>query len=194
MITNHIGIKATFVLAVGFVFLFSSCRETETGQATVALKSQVVTQQSQVDWKAAQQHAPFDDSRLSQQQAQTLKKAALPLLLPDKPELISTGIATAGPGWYAVSMKQDGFSVLVSGSTRHVTVPGEEPADLPEYGKKDLRVVRAEGIAEVAFKAYGAIYTLTVECENPETDMHCKDDTYILELADKLLRSRVNHN
>lgn len=191
---NHFGITLTFVWVLGCIFFLLSCREAETGQAKSVQQIQVVTQQSAVDWKAAQQHALFNDAQLSKQQAQALKKAVLPLLLPDKPELIATGIMSAGPSWYAASMKHEGFSVVVSGSTRHVTVPGAEAPDLPEYRKQDLRVVRAEGIAELAFKAYGAIYTISVECEDPEADTHCKNDSYILELADKLLRSKVNHN
>ncbi len=191
---NHSGVTKTVFFVLGCIFFLLSCREGETGRAASAQQSQIVTQQSTVDWKSARRHALFDDSRLSTQQAQTLKKAALPLLLPDKPELIAAGIMTAGPSWYAASMKHEGFSVVVSGSTRHVTVPGAETADLPEYRKQDLRVVRAEGIAELAFKAYGAVYTISVECEDPETDSHCKNDDYILELAEKLLRSSVNHN
>ncbi len=191
---NPSGVTKTVFFVLGCIFLFLACREGETGRAASAQQSQVVTQQSTVNWKSAQQHALFDDARLSKQQAQTLKKAALPLLLPDKPKLIASGIMTAGPSWYAASMKQEGFSVVVSGSTRHVTVPGAATANLPGYRKQDLRVVRAEGIAELAFKAYGAIYTITVECADPATDTHCKDDAYILELADRLLRSRVNHD
>lgn len=190
---NHLGVTIALFLTLGCIFLFLACRETEAGRVAHAQQNQVVTQQSKVDWKAAQQHALFDDSRLSKQQARALKKAALPILLPDYPELIVTGIMTAGPSWYTVSMKQEGYYVVVSGSTRHVRVPGAEAANLPEYHKQDLRVVRAEGIAELAFKAYGAIYTLTVECEDPETDTHCKNDSYILELADNLRRSRINH-
>ncbi|MHC4676591.1 MAG: hypothetical protein ACYTBZ_29250 [Planctomycetota bacterium] len=191
---NHLGVTVTFLLALGWIFFLLSCREGETGRAASVQQSQVDAQQSAADWKSAQQHALFDDSQLSKQQALALEKAALPLLLPHKPELIAAAIMTAGPSWYAVSMKHEGFSVVVSGSTRHVTIPGAQPAKLPEYRKQDLRVVRAEGIAELAFKAYGAIYTISVECENPKRDTHCKDDGYILELADGLLRSRVNHN
>ena len=189
---THLGVTIALFILLGGIFFFLSCREAETGQAAATPKSQAVTQQSTIDWKAARQHAVFDDSRLSKQQTRALKKAAIPLLLPDKPKLVDAGIMTAGPDWYAASMKQEGFSVVISGSTRHVTVPGAKAADLPEYGKQDLRVNRAEGIAELAFKAYGVIYTISVECEDPEADPHCKEDAYILELADKLLRSGVN--
>jgi hypothetical protein len=191
---NHYHITFTFAWVLGCIFFLLSCREAETGQSAIAQQSQVIIHQSTVNWEAAQQHALFNDSQLSQKQAQALKKVTLPLLLPNKPELIATGIMSAGPDWYAASMKHEGFSVVVSGSTRHVTVPGAEMPNLPEYRKQDLRVTRAEGIAELAFKAYGAIYTISVECEDPENDKHCKNDSFILELANKLLRSRVNHN
>ncbi|MGD2184613.1 MAG: hypothetical protein PVI71_00740 [Desulfobacterales bacterium] len=191
---NRLGVRITFFFVWGCGLLFLGCWETEAGRTARAQQSQIVSRQSTVDWKAAQQHALFDDSRLTKQQARALKKAALPLLLPNKPELIATGIMTAGPSWYAVSMKHEGVSVVVSGSTRHVTVPGAEATNIPELRKQDLRVVRAEGIVELAFRAYGAIYTISVECADPATDPHCKNDDYILELADKLLRSRVNHN
>lgn len=191
---NHLAVTITVFVLFGCLLLFVSCREGEAVRQASAQQSQAVTRQSTVDWKAAQQHAVFDDSQLSKPQTQALKKAALPLLLPQKPELIATAIMTAGPSWYAASMKHEDFSVVVSGSTRHVTVPGAQAVKLPEYRKQDLSVVRAEGIAELAFRAYGAIYTITVECEDPETDTHCTEDTYILELADKLLRSRANQN
>ena len=190
---NYLSTAAKSFAVLGCILFLLACWQTETGRSTNPQKSQVISQQSKVDWKSAQQHALFDDAQLSPQQVQALKKAALPLLLPNKPELIATAIMTAGPSWYAASMAQEGFSVVVSGSTRHIRVPGAQ-ADLPEYRKQDLRVVRAEGIAELAFKAYGAVYTISVECENSETDTHCKNDDYIMELADKLLRSRVNHN
>ena len=191
---NHYCITLTFAWILGCILFLLSCREAETGQDASGQQSQVITQQSAVNWEAAQKHAPFNDSQLSKQQEQALKKATLPLLLPNQPKLIATGIMSAGPDWYAASMKHEGFSVVVSGSTRHVTVPGVEVPNLPEYRKQDLRVTRAEGIAELAFKAYGAIYTISVECEDPENDKHCKNDSYILELANELLRSKVNHN
>ena len=191
---NHYHITFTFAWVLGCIFFLLSCREAETGQAAIAQQNQVIIQQSTVNWEAAQQHALFNDSQLSKQQAQVLKIATLPLLLPNEPELIATGIMSAGEDWYAASMKHEGFSVVVSGSTRRVTVPGVEVPNLPEYRKQDLRVTRAEGIAELAFTAYGAIYTISVECEDPENDKHCKNESYILELANKLLRSKVNHD
>lgn len=191
---NHFAITLTFLWVLGCIFFLLSCWGAGSDRADNAKQSQVVTQQNTVDWTAAQQHALFNDSQLSKQQAQALKKATLPILLPDKPELIAKAIMSAGSYWYAASMRHESFSVVVYGSTRHVKVPGAKAPKLPEYRKQDLRVTHAEGIAESTFRAYGAIYTISVECEDPKTDTHCKNDSYILDLADKLLRSKVNHN
>ena len=101
---KHLGASLTLFFLMGGIFFFLSCREAETGQAAAAPKSQVVTQQSTVDWKAARQHARFDDARLSQQQARTLKKALKP------PHLSSHNVVIAK---YFLRFIASGFIIFV---------------------------------------------------------------------------------
>ena len=181
-------VSLVFVLAL----VWASCGGSEEGRPSPSQPRQVVPLQSEIDWEAARQHPRFDDAQLSEQQSRALEEASIPVLLPNEPESVRTALVTAAPGWYSLSMKHEGFSAVVSGSTHQLRVEGVQPPQLPEYGEDDLRVVRAEGIAELVFRAYGAIYTISVECEDPENDEHCTDDAYSLEIADKLLLSGVN--
>ena len=179
-------------VAFAFALVWVSCGGSEESRASAAQPRQVVPQQSDIDWEAARQHARFDDAQLSEQQSRVLEEALIPVLLPNEPESVRTAVVTAAPGWYSLSMKYEGFAVVMSGSTHQLRVEGVQPPQLPEYGMDDLRVVRAEGIAELVFRAYGAIYTISVECEDPENDEHCTEDAYSLEVADKLLLSGLN--
>ena len=71
-------------------------------------------------------------------------------------------------------------------------LPDDVSVDLPRLGSDPLRVDRGEGIAEVNFRAFGVVYTVSVECEDPEGDSHCADDDFALELAGRLQLSGVN--
>jgi hypothetical protein len=49
------------------------------------------------------------------------------------------------------------------------------------------RVSQTEYGRELSFNRYGAAYSVTVECAEPETDTRCTSETYVRQLADALM-------
>lgn len=54
-------------------------------------------------------------------------------------------------------------------------------------GPGGFRITRTRYGQEVTFNRYGAAYSLTIECDAPESDPRCTGEAYARQLADSLL-------
>lgn len=140
---------------------------------------------SQIDWTAAATHVGLDRAALDNAQRQLLTEAPLPALLPSDPNLLAHAILTTGERWYAASASWDRHNVFVQGRSASFLVPGLESD--PESAS-DFSVTRNELIVDLSFVAYGAAYTITVECDSPLDDPRCTEDDYVIGLAESLAR------
>jgi len=151
---------------------------------------ELVPEDSEVEWEAEPEHATLDDTRLSETQRQAIQTSPVPVLLPDSNPLLSTALISTGDYFYAASMDDEDVTVVVSGASRVVRIPGApEP---PAFGDHELTLTRNEGIVELSFKSYGVYYDVTVECFQPFTDPRCTQDAYLLDLADGLMRAQAD--
>jgi hypothetical protein len=141
---------------------------------------------SEIDWSQAKTFEQADFAGLDEQQRARLVDAPVPALVPDVAELHASATATTGEHWYALSLDGDQHSVYVSG-TRHVTVvEGLELVDEQPDLEDDFRMTRTDGIVSLAVNAFGAAYTIEVECARPGTDERCIEDDYVVSLANAL--------
>lgn len=144
-----------------------------------------------VDWESAQHHIPLDREMLNETQAAKIDGADLPVLLPSVEGLTKSAVITTGPNWYAASMDQGDVTVLVSGTTEHLSTVKDQVAELPVFGDHNLSLQRSEGIVELSFAAYGAVYSIDIECFHHTSDPSCTEDQYAISIADELARANA---
>lgn len=141
-----------------------------------------------VDWDDASLYEALDPKALPEGMEKVVHASSVPVLMPGLPELVEAAFITHGEYWYAVSMQQGDHSVLIQAS-RMAFADDEEHApkiEKPVEGQA-LEVSRNSLIATVVFPAFGLIYTIDVECENPDSNPHCTEDDYILDVAKSLV-------
>lgn len=74
----------------------------------------IEAQELSVDWQAAAEHPPLVTDQLSDEQQQAINEAAVPVLLPDDPQMLSDTVLTNGEYYYAASMSEDDVSILAN--------------------------------------------------------------------------------
>lgn len=128
-----------------------------------------------IDWASAAEYPRILPEHLSPDARAKLAQAPLPALLPDVPEVLEAAIITQGPHWYAASVPMGDYTLYVSGTRLALEIPGLEPPTMP---LDPVRITRNELIVNLTFDAFGASYTLELECDNPTTHPVCtRDDT-----------------
>ena len=152
---------------------------------------QLVTEDLEVNWSEARSYRGVHVWRWAEQQREVARASPVPVLVPDlvlREESLLEGppTITTGENWYAVSIHGDEHTVLITGTTRRVRVAGAQTAELPVLGKDRISLTRAEGIVELSFMAFGAVYTINIECFRPDEDVRCTEDPYALQLAAEL--------
>ena len=89
---------------------------------------------------------------------------------------------TAGAVWYGASVPLDGATLYLHGSV----VAHPAPPDARPRPAGEVTLSREAGIVAVSFDAYGAAYSLHVECASPFEDERCAGDDFALSLVDGL--------
>jgi hypothetical protein len=142
---------------------------------------------SEIDWAAARQHRQVAPTKLDDEQLARLVDSPVPALLPERPELLDGATVTGGEHWYAVSLDGDAHSVYVSGTRLVTVVEGLEVVDEQPELEDDFRITRVDAIVSLSVNAFGAAYTIEVECARPTTDARCVEDDYVVSLANALV-------
>ncbi len=140
-----------------------------------------------IDWQAAQAH-PQLDAALSAAQAQTLRRATLPVLLPVDGPWLAHGIATAAADWYTLSAPVGDLTVVIQGDRMATLDPTLVPPRWTPPAWQTPLVTRNEGIVEATFLAFGASYVVAVECAMPDSDARCTQDEFVLALIAAMRR------
>jgi hypothetical protein len=141
-----------------------------------------------IDWTSAASMPPVAPSALPAQSQDAIERATLPVLVPRDESLLGSATVTAGPAWYAVSMHADGHHVSIHGTKQMVHQPSLA-ADVPPERRRapgETSITRTHGIVTVSFEAFGASYTIDVECDRPMEDTRCTDDAYGLSIHESL--------
>ncbi len=149
----------------------------QTAQALTAVETAI-------DWESAQRHVRFDMNLLSPEQREHITAVRIPVLLPQDAMLVQSAVVSVGDGWYTAAMSGGDYFVSITGSSRHLDIPGAGLENLPIYGDHQRGLSRSEGTLELDFTAYGVIYNVSIECDDLR-DPHCSD-AYALQIADEL--------
>ena len=140
---------------------------------------------------AVQGNLPF--ARPTNPEAAAVTATTLPVLIPGTAALGLDGNARVllfpRPDFYTLSITAPGLVIEVFGTRlAHARTP--DPLSTRRLNATDgdgYRVGQTEYGRELSFNRYGAAYSITVECDQPETDTHCRNDAYIRQLANSLI-------
>lgn len=133
-----------------------------------------------VDWTAAANHPPLA-ATLTPSQRRMLRRATLPVLVPDRHAALDVAVATADVDWYTLSASWDGITLVVQGDRVATLDPDLAPAGWVAPTWSQPLVTRNEGIVEATFLAYGASYVVSLECAQPLQDPRCTEDAAVLD-------------
>ncbi|WP_300530310.1 hypothetical protein [Maricaulis sp.] len=122
-------------------------------------------------------------------QAIQANSTRLPVLMPSR-----TSLGLAEEPVVLLFPQEDFFTISITGpdilievfGTRLAHARAPDPVTLRRLRTSDgdgLRITRTEYGAEANFSRYGAAYSVTVECDNPETDPRCTQADYVRGLA-----------
>tara|TARA_R110000868_G_scaffold165291_1_gene398219 strand:- start:2633 stop:3346 length:714 start_codon:yes stop_codon:yes gene_type:complete len=131
--------------------------------------------------------------RPSNREAGNVAETRLPVLVPNMGILSSSPPPTVllfpQPDFYTLSISGDGLVIEVFGTRlAHAIAPDPLSArQLRATGPDDLRVSATEYGQVADFNRYGAAYTVTLECDNPQSDPRCADDELVRRLARSLV-------
>lgn len=140
------------------------------------------TQVAEIDWTSVDQEVPMEVT-LDVDQRETLRRAEVPVLLPDNQMLLESATYTAQSDWYAAAMEGDGVSVYVSGTRLEFVHPS---IDERQVDADEPRVTQNELIMTLSLKRWGAAYVVEVECDRPSEDARCEDEGYVREIGRSL--------
>ncbi len=107
-----------------------------------------------------------------------------PLLLPSGDQLRAAAFLTAGPTWYAASIKQPGLTITIEANNvafERPHVRAAMPDGPPARGAP--RVGRNEDIMQADFVTDGVAWTVAVECHEHESDRRCTESAYVRQLV-----------
>lgn len=131
--------------------------------------------------------------RPSNREAGEVSNTRLPVLVPNM------GILSGSPAptvllfphedFYTLSISGDGLVIEIFGTRlAHAVAPDALSArQLRATGPDELRVSATEFGQVADFNRYGAAYTVTLECDNPQSDPRCADDQLVRRLARSLV-------
>lgn len=151
--------------------------------------SPVMAQEARIDWDAARRDAAAVTSRAAlpvNRPAAILEEIPLPVLLPALAELVLSREGGAPgvllftrPGSYTASFRIDRVGLELTGMARaalgHDAGGGVPAATLTEAGQ------------DASFSRYGAGYTLSIRCSDPQADPRCTDADFARYIVDNLV-------
>ncbi|SDM25501.1 hypothetical protein [Maricaulis salignorans] len=131
--------------------------------------------------------------RPSNREAAEVANTRLPVLVPNMAVLSASPppavLLFPRPDFYTLSISGDGLVIEVFGTRlAHAVAPDAVTArQLRATGPDALRVSATEYGQVADFNRYGAAYSVTLECDNPQSDPRCADDVLVRRLARSLV-------
>lgn len=117
--------------------------------------------------------------------AGAINQVQIPVLLPGEPDLAASLRIFPNGAFYTVSSKSNGMSFVLTGAGRAFPLSPQTARALPGG---DLRsrippdgivIDGAEGGMDASFSRFGASYSISLECAQPETDTRCTNPAYV---------------
>lgn len=141
---------------------------------------------STIDWDAADRYNHFDGDWLSAGDRQALAATGVPPLLPPDPDLLAAATITTGATWYGAHIPLDGATLYIHATRTAFEVPGLEPPAAEQRLDGNPTLTGTDGIVTASFQAFGAAYSVHVECQRPFDDPRCSADEFVLSVVDAL--------
>ncbi|OLF73882.1 hypothetical protein AWH62_06910 [Maricaulis sp. W15] len=144
----------------------------------------------------AQGNLPF--ARPTNPEAAGVANTGLPVLIPGTAALGLDGNARVllfpRENFYNLSITAPGLVIEVFGTRlAHARAPDPLSTRRLNAGDSDgYRISQTEYGRELSFNRYGAAYSITVECDSPDSDPRCRTDAYVRNLANSLIIAAGN--
>lgn len=119
---------------------------------------------------------------------EAVRRARLPLLLPEDRALLGNAIVTSGPRFSALSAQGDGWSLSISGTDHRHELAEELPPPEPADRVRGVPAIFTEndGIRTVTWDEAGLAWAVDVECYDVENDARCANDDFLRSLTESL--------
>lgn len=143
----------------------------------------------EIDWSeaAAERRLPTGD--VPGGLAEGLQASPVPVLLPKHEGFLNNAFPVVGQHWYSVAADIEGAHLTLEGNRVARKLDGPV---VSEAGKRQVdegfTLSRTHGIVTLNFRAFGAAYSLDVECQAPKEDPRCTQDGFIIGLVESMGR------
>jgi len=113
--------------------------------------------------------------------------APVPVLAPNESALLKGAQITTGNGYYSLSSRGEGITVVIQGSPLQPNTPtvATAPAATKAAGPRRVFTTVNEGIRTASWIEGRVAYSIDVECSRP-SDARCAGEDYVLALVGKL--------
>ncbi|MFP3945256.1 MAG: hypothetical protein ACLFWF_15270 [Alphaproteobacteria bacterium] len=119
-----------------------------------------------------------------------LRKARLPVLLPDDGRMVERMRLFAERDRYVAALREEDYTVQITGTRiSQGTLKSEGAADrMRQMSDAEGYVYqRTEYGCELSFTRYNVSYNISVECREPESDPRCTERDYVMQIAKSLV-------
>jgi hypothetical protein len=153
-----------------------------------------------IDWNAARQAAaaPPNQARLTGARGFTdayrpdIDSLYLPLLLPGDPGLLDGARLFVHGDFFTLSLFDHGMSLVLTGHARAFPLSDGAASMLPKGGL--AAVIPADGVViepgeaglDADFQRFGAVYGVSLQCDDLDQDSRCRDEGYVRSLISGL--------
>ncbi len=140
-----------------------------------------------VDWDEARGFKQLDRALLPVDQQPKLDDVTVPVLAFDDATLLASALLTHHHNWYVVAVEYpDGLNMNVRGTRNAWTAPNMEIPEAARLAAENYTLSRTHGVVTVSWRAFGASYSLNVDCTTPVGDVRCTEDEFALGVVEQL--------
>lgn len=144
----------------------------------------------EVDWEAAAEYPTLESGLVSEELQSFYEEAPVPVLLPADRKALASVEPTVGANWYAAKFEREGREVTIEGDrvAREADLDEFHPADDSATSENSYRISQTHGVLTLSFTAFGAAYTLDIECREVDQRGTCTDKSFAVDTAGALER------
>jgi len=139
-----------------------------------------------IDWKEAAAYHRADASAIPPAVRAKLGETGVPVLVRDQPPFLRSMGIVVRPNWYAARFEAVDVDLHIRGTKAAFEVPGMKIPKAAREAAHDVTVTRTDGIVTVAFRSFGASYSMDLECHGAADDPRCADGQFALGIANTL--------
>lgn len=144
----------------------------------------------EIDWEAAAEYPKLESELVSEELRSFYAEAPVPVLLPADRKALASVEPTVGANWYAAKFERNGREVTIEGDrvARGADLEELHPADDAATSENGYQISQTHGVLTLSFTAFGAAYTLDIECQEVDQRGTCTDKSFAIDTAGALER------